>query len=309
MNPLAWIGRHGRWWLAGGVGAGLALPALAEWLRPALPPIIAFTLIMSLLRLEFRLVRDYLVRPRFLLLAVAICLVVAPLVAWALLWMLPVPAGLGQAVVLMALGPPITSSPAFALLVGLQAEFAVAAVLATHALAPLSLPPLALALLGLDMEISAAALGTRLGAIIGIAFAVSAILKWLLPAAWLTRQAPSIDGLAVLGLLAFAIAVMAGATDVLLTRPGYFFAVLALSFVANAALQVLGAGLAWRAGPHIALTIGFMAGNCNMGLVLASLGAGTSADIALYFALAQVPMYCMPLLATPIYRRLTSPPR
>ncbi len=307
MNPLAWIGRHGRWWLAGGVGAGLALPALADWLRPALPVIIGFTLTMSLLRLEFRLVRDYLARPGLLLLAVIVCLIATPLIAWALLWLLPIPAGPDQAVALMALAPPITSAPAFALLVGLQAEFAVAAVLATHALAPLTLPPLALALLGLAVDISATELALRLATIVGLAFLVSAILKWLLPAAWLTRQAQAIDGLAVIGLLAFAIAVMAGATDILLTRPGYFFAVLGLSFIANAALQVLGAGLSWRAGPRIALTIGFMAGNCNMGLVLASLGAEAGVDISLYFALAQVPMYCMPLLAGPIYRRLTDP--
>lgn len=303
MSLLAWFGRHGRWWLAAGVGIGLLLPDLADFLRPALPGIIAFTLTMSLLRLEFRLVHDHLMRPRLLGAAVAIMLVLSPLAAW--LATLPLPAGLRDAIVLMAAAPPITSSPAFALLVGLEAEFAVAAVLATHALAPLALPPLTLLLLGLTAELSMAALALRLLAIVAVAFAVSAVLKRVLAPAWLARQAPALDGLAVLGLLGFAIAVMAGATDILLARPGYFLAVLALSFVANAALQVLGAALAWRAGPRLALTVGFMAGNCNMGLVLASLGPAAGPDISLYFALAQVPMYCMPLLAGPIYRRLT----
>jgi BASS family bile acid:Na+ symporter len=302
MSLLAWFGRHGRWWLAAGVGIGLLLPDLAWWLRPALPPIIAFTLTMSLLRLDFRLVRDHLMRPRRLAWMVAILLLASPLAVWLATMVLP--AGLARAVTLMAAAPTITSAPAFALLVGLEAEFAVAAVLATHALAPLSLPPLALALTGLSAELSLTDLALRLLLLVGSAFAASALLKKLLPADWLARQAPALDGLAVLGLLAFAIAVMAGATEVLLARPGYFFAVLALSFVANAALQVFGAALAWRAGPRIALTVGFMAGNCNMGLVLASLGPAAGPDISLYFALAQVPMYCMPLLATPIYRRI-----
>ncbi len=47
-----------------------------------------------------------------------------------------------------------------------------------------------------------------------------------------------------------------------------------------------------------------MAGNCNMGLVLVTLAGGADADTAMFFAVGQLPMYTLPMLLTPLYRRL-----
>jgi BASS family bile acid:Na+ symporter len=41
-----------------------------------------------------------------------------------------------------------------------------------------------------------------------------------------------------------------------------------------------------------------------MGLLLAVLPAATHPDILLYFAIGQLPMYLLPALLTPLYRRL-----
>jgi BASS family bile acid:Na+ symporter len=41
-----------------------------------------------------------------------------------------------------------------------------------------------------------------------------------------------------------------------------------------------------------------------MGLLLAALPAGVDPDIALFFALAQIPMYVLPALIRPLVRRL-----
>ena len=61
----------------------------------------------------------------------------------------------------------------------------------------------------------------------------------------------------------------------------------------------------------MALTLGFVSGNRNMGLLLAVLPAGLDPDIVLYFALAQFPIYVFPLMLKPFYGRFgppTAPP-
>jgi BASS family bile acid:Na+ symporter len=76
------------------------------------------------------------------------------------------------------------------------------------------------------------------------------------------------------------------------------------AFVANPVLQVLGAtAFAWL-GRRAALTIGLMTGNCNMGLLLASLPASADFEIQMFFAVAQLPMFMLPALLAPLYRRL-----
>ena len=50
--------------------------------------------------------------------------------------------------------------------------------------------------------------------------------------------------------------------------------------------------------------MGLVTGNCNMGLLLAALPRGADPDVALYFAVAQLPMYMLPALVAPLYRRL-----
>ena len=69
------------------------------------------------------------------------------------------------------------------------------------------------------------------------------------------------------------------------------------------ALQVLGAVAFLPAGRQVAFTAGHMAGNCNMALILAVLADSAQQEVVIFFALAQLPMYMLPLLANRIYRR------
>ena len=87
-------------------------------------------------------------------------------------------------------------------------------------------------------------------------------------------------------------------------KPLYVAALLALSFIVQALLQTLTAlGFLWL-GRRAAFTVGFLAGNRNMGLLLVVLPAGLHPDIALYFAMAQFPIYILPALLKPLYGRL-----
>jgi len=304
-RPLVFLARYAPRFLAVGVLLGLAVPPLAEFMRPALTPVIFLNLVLALLRLDFSEVAAYLRRPLLLGGFTLFALVLSPLALWMLLTPLDLPSGLLIGLVLMAAAPPITSAPAFALILRLDAAFAVAAVLVTHLLVPLTLPLLALWLLGIELDISLPEFMGRLAAMIGGSFALAYVLKrWLLSPSFLQARAAQIDGLAVVGLVVFAIAIMAGVTEFFFVRPGYVLLVVVAAFAANALLQIAGAAAFYRAGPMVAFTAGHMTGNCNMGLVLAVLADLAPMDVVVFFALAQIPMYTLPLLAMPVYRRL-----
>jgi BASS family bile acid:Na+ symporter len=56
-------------------------------------------------------------------------------------------------------------------------------------------------------------------------------------------------------------------------------------------------------GRRSALTVGFASGNRNMGLLLAVLPAESPPDVLLFFVLAQLPIYILPAVLGPAYRR------
>jgi bile acid:Na+ symporter, BASS family len=304
MAALDFLGRHATRFLAVGAFVGLAVPPLADLVRPLLIPVLLVPLTISLLRLDWRALAAYGRRPLLIAAIAAWLLLVCPLAVWAIARATALPPGLVTAVVLMAAAPPIVSSPAIALFLGLDAALAVVVVLATTALVPFTLPPLALGLLGLDIAIGRLEFMLRLGAFVGFALTVALIARRALGTEWLARHGRALDGISVINLVLFVIGIMAGVTDVILERPLFVAMVLAVAVAANVALQIAGALVAWPLGRPAALALGWMTGNCNMGMVLVTLADKAEFDVILYFAVAQIPMYVLPGLLTPLYRRL-----
>ena len=62
--------------------------------------------------------------------------------------------------------------------------------------------------------------------------------------------------------------------------------------------------LAGGLGPRRALTVGLVSGNRNLALILAALAGSTNFDLLLFFAVGQIPIYILPALLAPLYRRL-----
>lgn len=301
---LEWLGRYGTLILALGVFLGLGLPDLAAALRPALGPIVFVNLALALARLDWAPLAAQARAPGRATLLVVWLLLICPVLAWAGCRAAGLPEGLTIAVVLMAATVPIASAPAFALLLGLDAPLAVTAVVAPSVLVPLTLPPVALHLLGLTLELPLVELAGRLGLMLVGAIVTAVLARRLVSRGWLDRRREHLDGVTVLVLLVFAIAVMDGVGAVVRETPQVAVLYLAVGFIANAALQFAGALAFWPLDRRSALTVGFVSGNRNMGLMLAVLGDGASAAVTLYFAIAQFPMYILPALLKPLYRRL-----
>lgn len=296
--------RHGTTVLAIGLLSGIVFPDVATFLRPSLASAVAIILTLAMLRVDWRRVMDYGRRPVLMSTALAWYLVAAPVVMWGVVTALGVPAGLAGGLIMMAAAPPLMGTPAFALLIGLDVDLALINVTVAHLVVPFTLPIMALELLGLELTIDSWALAGRLGGLIGLSVVFGLIGRRLVGPERLARWSAEIDGLAVLVLVLFGIAIMDGVTARLLADPEAILILAAVAFVANLGLQGLGAGIFGGLGMRAALTTGFMSGNRNMGLLLAVLPAATDPDILLYFAIGQLPMYCLPALLTPFYRRL-----
>jgi len=315
VRLIALAGRHATAVMAAGVLIGLAVPPLATLARPLLVPTLLIPLALALVRLDWAAAGAWRHRPGAVAAILVFVLGASPLIVWAItrvLAPLGFPDTLSQALVLMAASSPIVSNVAIALILGLDAPLAVVVVLAGTALVPLTLPIAADALVGVSLEMPLAEFMGRLLALVGSAFVAAWMVRRLVPARTLEARRELLDGLAVINLLLFGLAIMDGVTAYAIARPGYVALAIVAAYAFNLLLQAA-AGLAFRGlGTTRALTVALLAGNCNMGLVLVALQGRASFDVTVYFALAQIPMYTLPALLKPVYARLTAaraPPR
>lgn len=304
---LAFLGGNATWVLFIGVFLGLALPSLSTLARPLLAPAVFFLLTATLVRIDWQMMLGYLRRPGLAAVITAWLLIGAPVLMAGILSLFPLPAALTTALVLMAAAPPILSAAPIAMILGLDGALALVVGLAATLLTPVTVPPLALALLGLHLDIGVIEFMTRLSILVAGAFVFALLLRRAIGRHRLPRIAVHLDGLVVSVMLVFAVAIMDGVTATLSERPMTVAAWLLAAFVANPALQIAGSlAFAWL-GRRQALTIGLVSGNCNMGLLLAAFPPGTDFDVVLYFAVAQLPMYMLPAVLLPLYRRLVRP--
>lgn len=301
---LAFLSRNAAWVLALGVFAGLLLPGLAALLRPLLPVAVGGLLVLSVMQTSYAEFRRQIDRPRVPVIIVLCLLLASPALAWALVDALGVPDGLKPPLVLMAAAPPIMAAPAMALMLRLSAPRMLVIVAGATLLAPFTLGLAAEWFVGAGLRIDSLQLALRLAALIGGCFGVAAILRLSLGARRINQHKPFIDVLGLALLLTFAVAIMDGVAHRLAAETGYVLAVIAISFVANVLLQLAGGAAFYATGARSALTVAFACGNRNMGLLLAVLPETTAPDTLLYFAVAQIPLYTLPALLSPMYNAL-----
>lgn len=303
---LAWLGRQGIRAIAASVFIGLALPPLAAAFKPLVGPAIFGLLVLAFLRVEPKALRDVFARPKLLLLATVWIMVVVPAVlgvAYAAFLGGDAWRDLLLALILQAAAPPITSAPAFALLLGLDGAVALAALIATTTLTPVTAPLFAALFAGDVLPLDPSALALRLALFLGGSFAVSRAIRRFAGDGRIAGWREHIDGLGVIALLVFAIALMGPVSSRMLVEPGLVLSLLALSFALTFGLMAATALVFRPAGMERALALALSSGTRNMGVMLAV--AGNVSDLVwLYFALAQFPIYLAPQLLSPLVRRI-----
>jgi hypothetical protein len=303
---LAYVGRHGTLVVAASLFVGLAVPGLAAAAKPLLGPSIVVMLTLAFLRVDPHELRLHVTRPGLTAAATLWVMLVVPALLGLLFLALGVEArmpGLFFMLVLQMSAPGLMSSPALAALMGLDVALTLASLIFCTAITPLSASLFSHAFLGKALA-SPFTFGLRLFLIIAGSALAAAIIRRLVGRAAIERQRLAIDGLSVVAMFLFAVAAMDGVTAHARADPLLVTGLLLLSFVLALGQIALTALVYARAGRGRAFAIGLIAGNRNIGLMLAATGFAVPDVAWLYFALAQFPIYLLPHLLKPLAKRL-----
>ncbi len=306
---LSWLGRQGTHAVAISILLGIALPPLGALVRPFFPETVFLLLCLAFLRVDPAALRAQLAKPWLLLAAAVWAMLVLPVLVGASLSAFDLfdrSPGLLLALMLNVVAPPIFASPALAALMGLNAAITLALLLACAAATPFLAPALIAVFVGPAVTFSPLALGLRLVLMLAGAACVGIAVRSFAGKAWVERQAERIDGLNVVVLFLFALALMGDVLANTITRPLFVLGLLALSTAVMLGLSGLTALIFVRTGMHTMLPLAHAAGARNTGLMLAAAAGVVPELVWLYVALLQIPIYALPLIVKPLVRRLST---
>ena len=307
MKAVVWflnlLDKHSRPALVGGVFIGVLLPDLAAALRPFAIPAVLGCLVGALLLMDWSTLLAHFKRARIITLLLGWQLLVTPALAWLLGHGLQLSTELQQILLLQFAAAPIGSAAVFLLLLGLDGGLALLVSALSVLLLPLTLT-LTIAVLGngaLDIELIPFFLRACVMILAPVLTAI--VLRKLIGATRVRAHSKSVSGLNVTLLIVFAIGVMEGVSEEVMQRP----ASAAMLFITAWLVALVLHGSAFlafrRHGLDVAFSAAVMSGNRNLGLMLAVTAGLTSRSFELYVGIAQIPMYCVPLLLAPLVQR------
>jgi BASS family bile acid:Na+ symporter len=308
-EALAWLGRRGTHAVAVSILLGIMLPPLGALVRPFFAETVFLLLCLAFLRVDPGALRLELSRPRLLIAATAWTMLVVPFLTGLALAGLGVGAhspGLLLALMFNAVAPPIFASPALAALMGLNAATTLALLLVCVAVTPFLAPALVAVFVGPAVTFSPFSLGLRLVLMLAGAACVAVAVRAVAGKDWVERQAPRIDGLNVIVLFAFAVALMGDVLGNAIANPMLVLGLLALTTAITFGLSGLTALIFLRTGARTTLPLAHAAGSRNTGLMLAAAAGLVPELVWLYVALIQIPIYALPLIVKPLVRRLST---
>ncbi len=303
---LSLVGRHGTLVAAASVFVGLAVPGLAAACKPYLGEAIVVMLTLAFLRVDPAELRRHWTRPGLIAAATLWAMLVVP----AILGSIFLAVGLNQRMpglyfmlVLQMSAPGLMSSPALAALLGLDVALTLATLIVSTAITPLTASLFTHVYLGTALA-SPLGFGIKLFLIIAGCALGATIIRRVTGQVFIKAQRERIDGLSVIAMFMFAVAAMDGVTDHFRTDPLLVIELTALAFALALGMIALTALVFLRVGRARAFAIGLIAGNRNIGLMLAATGFVVPDVAWLYFAVAQFPIYLLPHLLKPLARRL-----
>ncbi|MEP3333850.1 hypothetical protein [Sedimentitalea sp.] len=300
-DPLLLASRYARSVLVAGLAAGIALPALAQALSGWIPEMVVVLLFLGALRLsptDLRALRTDLPRAAWYVLVSQLVLPLVVLAAAFALGATQSPVTL--ALVLLACAPPIVSSPNIAAIMRLNVPTAMQLMVLGSVLLPVTVLPVfwLMPTLGSAEQVLGATL--RLVLTILLAGGGALILRRGALSGIRPRTTQRIDGLSVLALAVFVIALMASVSDAIANTPATFIFWLVIAFGANFGTQI---AMLLRGRDPISGARALVAGNRNVSLFFVALPPDVTAPLLVFLGCYQLPMLLTPILLARLYRR------
>ncbi|MEM6713118.1 MAG: sodium:proton symporter [Pseudomonadota bacterium] len=298
VNILSFLGRHGTIAIALSLLVGMALPFLAASVRPFLDEAVLTLLTMSFMRIGFRAIGSELMQPVMILVAVVVAMLVLPA---GVLW-------IGHAIGLNASHPdlyialfialavpPVAAVPIFAGLLRLPGAPALAFLIVCIVATPFAASLHARLFFSAEaLPFDGATIGLRLAGFLIGAATLAAIFRRMIGTERLEAWRSPIDGINVLAMFVFAIAVMDGVGPAIANQPWFVATLLGATFTL-ALFQMAVMRLALSFFDHEkATSIALATGLRNMGLMVAALGLSIPETTWLWFAVGQFPIFFMP---------------
>ncbi|MGI9373542.1 MAG: hypothetical protein ACR2OJ_13705 [Hyphomicrobiales bacterium] len=292
------------------LGLGLLLPDLAAFMRPAILPTVFFMLSVLMTRINLDEALLQIRSPIVPLIGLIWTVVAVPIIFALVLWLLAegfnitFSAGLVLAFMLWASSPPIFSSAPLSYIMRLDGTLSVGFLMAAIALHPIVTPLFVALFTDGAVSVPPIELAIRLTMLIGGAAAVAFVVRKIIGKQRLNEYGSAMDGLNVIALIVFAIAIMDGIGARLLENPVLAASLIAFAFGAGAILHVITSALFWRYGKRRALTIGLSTHARNIAMAVGAMGAAVPPDTWLFFAMIQFPIYILPAILHPVYNRI-----
>ncbi|WP_298560352.1 hypothetical protein [uncultured Aliiroseovarius sp.] len=309
LQSLGLFARYGRFVLVAGLLAGLALPAVAQALRPWLSEMVLFLLFLTAFRVGFPATHEGLRRSWSVLGVVLTYQLVLPLVCLGVFGLF----GLAQspvtiALTLMLAAPPLTGSPNLSLLLGHSPEPAFRLLVLGTLLLPLTLIPVFWFSPALGSLTQALAAALRLGAALGVTIAFAFVARALLHPNMSETEIRGVDGLTILTLAIVVVGLMSALAPALSTNPAALAGWLFIALVINLGLQVIAYLVLNRGGDVVSSApMAVVAGNRNVALFLVASSATQTDSFLMFLGCYQIPMYLTPFLMRPLLgRRISS---
>jgi BASS family bile acid:Na+ symporter len=281
-----------------GVLFPVVCPGLGGALRPALPLLIAIFLINAFARLDLSHAKEVLAQPLRLLSATCWSMAFIPVLFWAILNTIGRDAldpGLVLALSLQAGAAPIMSTPAVALVLGMDVTFPVLVLLATMFIQPITAPFLASWVAGTAVPIDGFLLGRNLFFMIGGSALAAVGLRLWLGQARIEAYRDEFAGVNLLAFALFGLVMFDGVVMRTFSEPFLLLGLSALACIVSLGSLVISMVVLRAAGADEAFITGFATGHRNVGTMAAAQYGSSLPEITwLYFALAQLPIYLTP---------------
>ncbi len=304
---LELLGRHGATLLIASLVFGLLLPEVADLFRPLLTPSVFAMLAFAMTRVDLSEAKSHIRKPGMLLATLFWINIVLPICLGLAVWTIgedTLGLGLALAIVLIGAAPPIISSPALSYLLGLNGALSLTFLLLSTTLTPLITPGMTGLWIEGDMPLSPLVLAERLAILIGGSFIVAFALRRVIGLKRIQKSPGVFDGLNVVLMIIFAIALMDGIGAIFLQDPMRFLGFIALAFTLAFGMFAITTAVFWRHDRTFATTVGYSCGFRNIALAVGALGVAVPDDTWTMFAVVQFPIYICPLLLRPVCRKL-----